>query len=157
MKYLIFFISLISLNLSVFSQCDESLTGDWKVISCFNGEIYFNLKTDSTFLTTEIKNQYPDSISQRALLQTAIDIYGSLMYHYDKNGTFILTSESHFLYSGKYCFVPSNETVLETSKDSMGKEIVEKINAKLENGLLRLSKKWDGEKMYDLVLEKLNK
>lgn len=157
MKYLIIFILFQLIELSTFGQCDNSLIGDWKVVSCYNGEVYFNLKNDSSYLTAEIKVLYPDSISQKALVQAAKDIYGSFIYHYDRNGTFDITADSHFFASGKYCFIPTNRILRETTINSLGKEVIENVDAKLQNGFLFLSKKWDEAKMYDLVLEKINK
>ena len=157
MKYFIIIILFQITELPTFGQCDESLIGDWRVISCFNGEVYFNLKNDSTFLTPEMKELYPDSTSQWAFIQAAKDIYGSLVYHYAKDGTFIITAEAHYLNSGKYCFIPSDKVVLETTKNSLGKEVVENVNARLENDLLYLSKKWEEDKKYNIVLEKVTK
>ena len=86
MKYSVLFIMFFFTEISIFGQCDNSFPGEWKVVSCFNGEVYFNLKTDSTYVTDEIKEMYPDSATQKRFIQLAKDVYGSFVYHFKKNG-----------------------------------------------------------------------
>src|SRR6186997_1424463 len=100
MKYFGLFILLLLSKFSIFGQCDNSIIGEWKVISCFNGEVYFNLKNDSTFLTTEIKQEYPDTLTQRKYIEMAKDIYGRFIYRFNKDGQFTHTADSLFNYTG---------------------------------------------------------
>ena len=58
-------------NYQASGQCDKSLVGHWRVIAAFNGEVYFNLKTDSAFISEEIKEMYPDTSSQNRMLALA--------------------------------------------------------------------------------------
>ena len=69
-------------------QCDKSLVGHWQVVAAFNGEVYFNLKTDSTFISSEIKEMYPDTSSQNRMIALAKDIYSATNFSFDQNGIY---------------------------------------------------------------------
>ncbi len=155
MKYFIIFIFLELLKLTSFGQCDSSLVGKWKVISCFNGEVYFNLKNDSTFLAPEIKVIYPDTLSQKTFIELAKETYGSFVYDFEKDGKFSFFLHSRFQFSGQYCFIKSKHILRQTTKNSLGEDVTEDVKGKIENGLLYISQKWEDNTMYNIVLERV--
>jgi hypothetical protein len=156
MKIFTFIILLLLCKLSSFGQCDSSLIGNWKVISCFDGDVYFNLHNDSTFLSPEMIKTFPDTVLQKRFIQDRKELYGSVIYKYKKDGTFEFFGESYLQLSGRYCFIPSRQILQERSKNPSGKDATENIKVLLQNGLLFLSRKLDENKTLDLTLEKIN-
>ena len=146
---------LLSLNIDSKGQCDKSIVGEWKVIAAFNGEIYFNLITDSTFITPDIKQMYPDTASQNRLLALAKQIYSAYKFSFEDKDVYKHYLDTAFLDSGYYCFKPSKKILQLSSKNSLGDEIIEDTISKIENGLLYISYKWGDENMIDFVLQKI--
>ena len=146
---------LLSLNIDSKGQCDKSIIGEWKVIAAFNGEIYFNLITDSTFISPETKKMRPDTASQNKMLVLAKQIYSAYTFSFEDKDVYKHYMDTAFLYSGHYCFKPSNKILQLSSKNSLGEEIFENAISKIDKGLLYISHKWNDESMLDLVLEKI--
>lgn len=136
-------------------QCNKSLVGHWQMIAAFNGEVYFNLKTDSTFISSEIKEMYPDTASQNRMIALAKDIYSATNFKFDKNGIYRMFLDTTFQIEGRYCYKVKDNILQLTSKNSLGKDITENTISRLENGLLYISKKQeDSEQTLDLILER---
>ena len=136
-------------------QCNKSLVGHWQVVAAFNGEVYFNLKTDSTFISSEIKEMYPDTASQNRMLAAAKEIYSGTNFKFDKNGIYKMYFDTNFLTEGQYCYKAKDNILRLISKNSLGRDMVENLISRLENGLLYISQKQeDDEHTLDLILEK---
>lgn len=120
----------------IFGQCDNSLVGKWKVISVFNGEIYFNLKTDSTFLTEEAKQKYPDTLAQKQFIQNAKFIYGTTTFEFQRNGVLILDMTSIFQDTSRYCYNSTDKILQHTAKNSYGQELTDTVAVTFRQNLL---------------------
>lgn len=61
------------------------------------------------------------------------------------------------MYNAKYCFDAVAGFITDTSSNSLGEEVSETIKAKIENGILLMSQKWqDTGTMYALTLRKID-
>ncbi len=154
MRLLITYLLLVWCN-HVNGQCDKSIVGSWHVVAAFNGQVYFNLKTDSSFISSEIREMYPDTLSQNRMLSVAKELYGTTKFIFEKNGVFKMYLDTAFQFEGKYCFKSENNILQLTSKNSSGENITDYSSSRFDKGFLLISQKQDdGERVLDLVLEK---
>lgn len=154
MKYILIFLFLPLSNSSE-AQCDSSLVGKWKLVSYFNGEVYFNLKTDSTYLSPEIIASHPDKSEQQQFIQRAKDFFGNFVYVFGVDGRDSFFIYDRFQYDGTHCFIPSRGILQQTSKNSLGEDVTEDIKATLKDGLLYMSPSLESTEVFDLGFEKV--
>ena len=140
-------------RLPAIAQCDTSLTGKWKIAAIFNGEVYINLRTDSSFLTDEMKRLYPTKTAQKQLIEDAKYIYSETKFDFTKNGDLIFTMSSVVNDTSKYCYNAYQHNLRITSKNSDNQDVTDITPAKFLNGLLHFNYKW-GTAVYEVDLEK---
>lgn len=98
---------------------------------------------------------YPDTSSQNKMLTIAKELYGATNFIFEKNGVYKLFLDNSFQYEGQYCYKAGNNILQWSSKNSLGENITENTNSRIEKDLLYISQKWDeGERTLDLVLER---
>ena len=64
MKFILMLILSLSFE-SVNAQNNSELIGTWKLVSFWDNEVYFNVETDSSYLTHEMLVTYPDTTDQK--------------------------------------------------------------------------------------------
>jgi len=134
-------------------QSDTSIAGVWKIISVYTDGIYYNFKTDSISLSKENKIKYADKSEEQKLITGLKMVFPVTRYHFERNGKFKQTMDNEFMFDGTYRNIPSQKVIEITTKNSFNENVTEKVTCMIENGLLRLSMKWDDERL-DVVLEK---
>ena len=134
-------------------QSDTSIAGVWKIISVYTDGIYYNFKTDSISLSKENKIKYADKSEEQKLITGLKMVFPTTRYHFERNGKFKQTMDNEFMFDGTYRNIPSQKVIEITTKNSFNENVTEKVTCMIENGLLRLSMKWDDERL-DVVLEK---
>lgn len=154
MKAIFLLIQFLLLGAASYAQNNSPIIGSWKIVSVSDGDIYFNLKTDSVFISPEMKTSYPDSLDQVKLLSNAKIIYGASQFHFGKDGVFKQTLDTMFLYSGQYVDIPSKNMIELTTSNSLGEKGTVKIPYQIKEGLLYLNFKWE-DTHFDYVLEKI--
>ncbi len=154
MRALFLLFQFVFLAATAFSQINSPIVGSWKVVSVYDGNFYFNLKTDSVFISPEMKSSYPDSLDQLKLITNAKSIYGASQFHFGKDGVFIQTIDTMFVYSGQYADIQSKNIIELTTNNTLGEKLTEQIAYQIKEGLLYLSMKWD-DSHFDYVLEKM--
>ena len=155
MRVIFLFVSFLVLALTSFSQKKSAITGSWKVVSVFDGDIYFNLKTDSVYISPDMQARYPDTAVQKNLIANAKAIYGKMQFHFQSNGIFKQSRGAAFLFSSQFTDIPSKGIIEITSDNSLGEKVTDQIKYELRENQLYLSLQWD-ESNFDYVLEKFN-
>ena len=155
MKSLISLLSLLVGQISADAQCDTSLIGKWKIVAIFNGEVYLNLKTDSTSLTDEMRKLYPTFKEQKELIENAKNIYGDTKFIFTKDGELIFEMASLVKDTSKYCYNSTRNKLQITPKNSNNQDETNTSSTNFINGLFHFNYKW-GTSVYTVDLEKVN-
>jgi hypothetical protein len=141
------------ISLSSKGQNNVDIIGIWKVVSASTSDFYINFRSDSVSLSSEMRSLYPDSADQNKLINNAKNIYGSSKFSFEKNGVFKQYMDTFFLFEGKYRITPSENIIVLTTKNSLGKEIDENITYSFNEGELIITMKYDKDTI-DFILEK---
>jgi hypothetical protein len=111
MKKFVFLCILLCIEFNVSAQKTASIIGRWQVVSYFDGEIYFNLQTDSSSISKEMLYSYPEKKAQEKLIENAKQIYSGFEYEFKKNGVYKQKLGIFDSSEGIYKLNPSKGTV----------------------------------------------
>lgn len=147
------------LGFSIFAkaQCyNDYISGKWKVIGFSNGEIYYNKKTDSTWLSDEIKDSYSGE-RLTSFIKLSKEIYLSYKFIFSENGYFEQTLDSlpSLTLRAKYCLNKSKNILSLTSTNSTRKNVLEKARVAFKQNFLYLNFQFDKETGTNFILEKM--
>ena len=121
------------------AQNNSDLIGTWKLVSFWDNEVYFNLETDSTFLTHEMALTYPDSTDQKKFITQAKAIYGIFKFRFEDDSTLSLYMDTSFLTKVHYKVDKANGMFEMSSPNSLGQNIIDKFSYTIKNSILMIS------------------
>ena len=128
--------------------------GEWQTISAFTGDVYVSSKSDSTFISDEMKERYPDTEVQRKLIQISRDVYLSQRFIFREDGTYLLINFDKKLIEERYKLNRAKSVIETFSKNAAGEYITDEIKYRQKGKFLYLI--MDSEdNPSELMLEKL--
>jgi hypothetical protein len=141
-------VALIFCSLSIKAQNHEDLIGKWKIISFFDGDVYFNIENDSTFLSHEIVYEHPDTADQNQIIREAKTIYGAFQFSFANDSIYIFSLDTTFLIKGTYK-VNKKKNKLELKEiNAHGKQFVDKIDFTLKDDRLKIFMVMENKKCH---------
>ncbi len=133
-----------------FSQTN-SVVGKWKVVSIDNGEIYYNVKTDSISVSQDLQDVYGNDESIKMLKDMMKKGYS--FFEFDTKGVFIMGTQFGTIES-KYTNDVQRSIIMIEGKNSFNENVIDEMPYKFNDGQLHLSLTF-AEPPALLVLEKL--
>jgi len=156
MRYLLLLLICLPLSKAVFSQCDNTLIGKWKVVAIKNKYNYINFKTDSAHITAEMAKAYPTDAGKKRFLALQKMSYSSFEFNFkNDNMLSMVVSEGSPAEQLNYCYTKSVNKIKITSKNSLGLNKTDEVPAMIKNRLLYLTlTEPDGGDVLELIMEK---
>lgn len=138
MRFALFFLIWLSLSKSAVSQCDSTLVGKWKVVSVKTSEVYFNLKTDSSFVEPDAIRNYPDT-NRQIIIEMNKMAWSNIQFEFKKGNSFTLSMMEGLSENGKYCFDQIKKSLNVTMKNGLGEDKTEEWKVYLNNQYLHMT------------------
>ena len=140
MKFILMLILSLSFE-SVNAQNNSELIGTWKLVSFWDNEVYFNVETDSSYLTHEMLVTYPDTTDQKKYITQAKTIYGAFNFRFENDSILLVFMDTVFMLKAHYKIDKVNGVFEMTTPNSLGQDITDKFEYTFTENLLILSMK----------------
>ncbi|KGO84847.1 hypothetical protein [Flavobacterium suncheonense] len=111
---LIFLVVLFPL-LNLYSQNNEKIIGEWKVVSADNGYVYINSKTDSVYTSLKFDQRHTNKVSRQNWIATFRMSCSKNLFIFTKNGEYFqyMTENKRMpIYDGTYEIISNNKLKL---------------------------------------------
>lgn len=145
MKQLAVLCFCIFLSAIAKSQCDTVILGKWKVVSVKTSEVYFNLKTDSSFIEPDAIRNYPDT-NRQMIIEMNKMAWSNMRFDFKEGNQLIMQfMEGVILDSLRFCFNNNKKLLSTTSKNSFGEDKTDEWLAYLKEGQLHMTIQFDSE------------
>ncbi|TDO26769.1 hypothetical protein [Sediminibacterium goheungense] len=145
MKKLAVLCLCVLFTLTANSQCDTMILGKWKVISVKTSELYFNLKTDSSFIESDAIKNYPDT-NRQMIIELNKMSWGNIRFEFKKGNQLTMQFMEGVVDDNmKFCFNDNKKLISITSKNSLGEDKTDDWSAYMKEGQLHMTIQFDPE------------
>ena len=138
MKNIILLVAVFSYSGMAFSQRNSSIIGRWDAVSTFTGDVYVNSENDSTFMSEEMKQRYPEKADQEKLIQHTKQVFLNTHFIFGKNGEYQQEVDGKILIQEYYKLNKAKSIIKIFSKNSLGDSVTEEIKYSQKGKILSI-------------------
>jgi len=112
----------------------NSVIGKCKIVAIDNGEVYYNVKTDSiSIISEDLKEMYTDESQMQMLKELMKKVYTNNPIEFDENGVFKMKTGLGGTIESKYKNDAIRNVIIMESKNSLNETVIDEMPYKFIN------------------------